>query len=96
MFFRPVIEECRADSGVEPVQVDTKLVSEPLEVFLRRKAAPVYPFSNIITADEDNFIADEMIGRDALKRGADNYLTKSINFDYLEMCLLVDLAMRKK
>jgi hypothetical protein len=56
MFFRPVIEECRADSGVEPVQVDTKLVSEPLEVFLRRKAAPVYPFSNIITADEDNFI----------------------------------------
>ncbi len=41
-------------------------------------------------------VADEMIGRDALKRGADNYLTKSINFDYLEMCLLVDLTMRNK
>ncbi len=41
-------------------------------------------------------VTDEGVGRDALKKGADNYLTKSINFDYLEMCLLVDLTMRKK
>jgi|TARA_Y100000310_G_C20353086_1_gene655316 DNA-binding response OmpR family regulator len=41
-------------------------------------------------------INDEREAKEALKKGADNYLTKSINFDYLEMCLLVDLAMRKK
>ena len=41
-------------------------------------------------------INDESEAKEALKKGADNYLTKSINFDYLEMCLLVDLAMRKK
>jgi DNA-binding response OmpR family regulator len=41
-------------------------------------------------------VNDENMGRDALKKGADDYLTKSINFDYLEMCLLVDLTMRKK
>ena len=41
-------------------------------------------------------INDESEAKEALKKGADNYLTKSINFDYLEMCLLVDLAMRKR
>lgn len=41
-------------------------------------------------------INDEREAKEALKKGADNYLTKSINFDYLEMCLLVDLTMRKK
>ena len=41
-------------------------------------------------------VTDENMGRDAIKKGADDYLTKSINFDYLEMCLLVDLAMRKR
>jgi len=41
-------------------------------------------------------INDEREAKEAIKKGADNYLTKSINFDYLEMCLLVDLAMRKK
>ena len=41
-------------------------------------------------------INDEREAKEALKKGADNYLTKSINFDYLEMCLLVDLAMRKR
>ena len=41
-------------------------------------------------------INDESEAKEALKKGADDYLTKSINFDYLEMCLLVDLAMRKR
>ncbi len=41
-------------------------------------------------------VNDENMGRDAIRKGADNYLAKSINFDYLEMCLLVDLAMKKK
>ena len=41
-------------------------------------------------------INDESEAKEALKKGADDYLTKSINFDYLEMCLLVDLTMRKK
>jgi len=41
-------------------------------------------------------VTDENMGRDAIKKGADDYLTKSISFDYLEMCLLVDLAMRKR
>ena len=41
-------------------------------------------------------VIDEDVGRAALKKGADYYLTKNINFDYLEMCLLVYLAMRKR
>ena len=41
-------------------------------------------------------INDESEAKEALKKGADYYLTKNINFDYLEMCLLVDLAMRKR
>ncbi len=41
-------------------------------------------------------VNDEKVGRDALEKGANDYLAKSIDFDYLEMCLLVYLTMRKK
>ncbi len=41
-------------------------------------------------------VKDEQIGKDALKAGADEYITKPIDFNYLETTLLVDLVMRKK
>ncbi|MBT4400154.1 MAG: response regulator [Bacteroidetes bacterium] len=41
-------------------------------------------------------VKEEQIGKEALKAGADEYITKPIDFNYLETTLLVDLVMRKK
>ncbi|MGR3174445.1 MAG: response regulator [Candidatus Scalindua sp.] len=41
-------------------------------------------------------VKDEGIGKDALKKGADEYITKPIDFDYLESSILVGLVMRGK
>ncbi len=41
-------------------------------------------------------INDESKAKEAIKKGADDYITKPIDFDHLEESLLVDLIMRKK
>ena len=41
-------------------------------------------------------VKEEQVGKEALKAGADEYITKPIDFNYLETTLLVDLVMRKK
>ena len=41
-------------------------------------------------------INDESEAKEAIKKGADDYITKPIDFDHLEESLLVDLIMRKK
>ncbi|MCR4288755.1 MAG: response regulator [Candidatus Scalindua sp.] len=41
-------------------------------------------------------VKEEHIGKEALKSGADEYITKPIDFNYLETSLLVDLVMRNK
>ena len=41
-------------------------------------------------------VKEEQVGKEALKAGADEYITKPIDFNYLETTLLVDLIMRKK
>ncbi len=41
-------------------------------------------------------VIDEGMAKNALKKGADEYITKPINLDYLETSVLVDLIMRKK
>ena len=40
-------------------------------------------------------VKEEDVGREALKSGADEYITKPIDFDYLETSILVDLVMRR-
>lgn len=41
-------------------------------------------------------VKEEDVGKEALKSGADEYITKPIDFEYLETSILVDLVMRKK
>ena len=41
-------------------------------------------------------VKDEGIAKDALVKGADEYITKPIDFNYLETSVLVDLVMREK
>lgn len=41
-------------------------------------------------------VKEEETGKEALKLGADEYITKPIDFNYLETSVLVDLIMRKK
>jgi len=41
-------------------------------------------------------VKEEETGKEALKAGADEYITKPIDFNYLETSILVDLIMRKK
>ena len=41
-------------------------------------------------------VKEEYVGKAALTSGADEYITKPIDFNYLETSLLVDLVMRKK
>ena len=41
-------------------------------------------------------VKEEEIGKEAIKSGADEYITKPIDFNYLETSILVDLTMRKK
>ncbi len=41
-------------------------------------------------------VKEEDVGREALKSGADEYITKPIDFDYLETSILVGLVMRVK
>ncbi|ODS33452.1 MAG: two-component response regulator [Candidatus Scalindua rubra] len=40
-------------------------------------------------------VKEEETGKEALKLGADEYITKPIDFDYLETSILVDITMRK-
>jgi len=95
-----VIRSCNGEDALEKVknlEPDIMLLDitmpgiDGMEV-LRR----VRQFNDKIGIIMVTGINDEREAKEALKKGADNYLTKSINFDYLEMCLLVDLAMRKK
>ncbi len=41
-------------------------------------------------------VIDEGIAKDALKKGADGYITKPIDLNYLETSVLIDLIMKKK
>ncbi len=41
-------------------------------------------------------VKEEDVGREALKSGANEYITKPIDFDYLETSILVELVMREK
>ncbi len=41
-------------------------------------------------------VKEEQVGKAALMLGADEYITKPIDFNYLETSLLVGLIMRKK
>jgi DNA-binding response OmpR family regulator len=41
-------------------------------------------------------VKDEAVGKEALKSGADEYVTKPIDLNHLEECVLVDIIMRKK
>ena len=41
-------------------------------------------------------VKEEQAGKETLKAGADEYITKPIDFNYLETTLLVNLIMRKK
>ncbi len=41
-------------------------------------------------------VRDEGICKEALGKGADEYITKPIDFKHLDECILVDLIMRKK
>ena len=41
-------------------------------------------------------VKEEETGKEALKSGADEYITKPIDFDYLETSILVGLVMRVK
>ncbi len=41
-------------------------------------------------------VKEEDVGKAAIKSGADEYITKPIDFNYLETSILVDLTMRKK
>jgi len=41
-------------------------------------------------------IKDESEAKEAIKKGADDYITKPVDYDHLNECILVDLTMRKK
>ncbi len=41
-------------------------------------------------------VKDEEIGKEALKSGADEYVTKPIDLNHLDTTVLVDLTMRKR
>lgn len=41
-------------------------------------------------------VKEEETGKEALRSGADEYITKPIDFEYLETSILVDLVMRKR
>ncbi len=41
-------------------------------------------------------VKDEGVAKDALKKGADEYITKPVDLNYLETSVLVDITMRKK
>ncbi len=41
-------------------------------------------------------IKDESEAKEAIKKGADDYITKPVDYDHLNECILVDLALRNK
>ncbi len=41
-------------------------------------------------------VKDDSVGKAVLRSGADEYITKPIDFNYLETSILVDLVMRGK
>ncbi|MGR3294609.1 MAG: response regulator [Candidatus Scalindua sp.] len=41
-------------------------------------------------------VKEEGIAKDAIKKGADEYITKPVDLNYLETSVLVDLVLRKK
>ncbi|MEK6765734.1 MAG: response regulator [Planctomycetota bacterium] len=41
-------------------------------------------------------VKDEGMAKDAIKKGADEYVTKPIDLNHLETTVLVDLTMRRK
>ena len=61
-----------------------------IEVLKRVREFDKYVGIIMVTA-----VKEEKIGKEALKSGADEYITKPIDFDYLETSILVDLVMRR-
>ncbi len=53
-------------------------------------------FNNSIGIIMVTAVTDEGVGKEALEKGADEYITKPIDYDHLSECILVDLIMRKK
>ena len=53
-------------------------------------------FDNSISIIMVTGVTDEGIGKEALEKGADEYITKPIDFEHLSECILVDLIMKKK
>ena len=53
-------------------------------------------FNNSIGIIMVTAVMDEGIGKEALEKGADEYITKPIDYDHLSECILVDLIMKKK
>ena len=41
-------------------------------------------------------VMNEQICQEALEKGADEFITKPVDYDHLNECILVDLTMRKK
>ena len=41
-------------------------------------------------------VVNEAIAKESLEKGADEYITKPIDYNHLGECILVDLIMRKK
>jgi len=41
-------------------------------------------------------VKDEGMAKDAIKKGADEYITKPVDLTHLEECVLVDIIMKKK
>ena len=53
-------------------------------------------FNNSIGIIMVTAVMDEGIGKEALEKGADEYITKPIDFEHLSECILVDLILKKK
>jgi len=53
-------------------------------------------FNNSIGIIMVTAVTVEGVGKEALEKGADEYITKPIDYDHLSECILVDLIMRKK
>ncbi len=41
-------------------------------------------------------VMDEVIGKEAFRKGADEYITKPVDYEHLSECILVDLVMKKR
>ena len=85
-------EEALAKVKAERPQVVILDIKMPgmggLEVLKEVKA-----FDSNIAVIMATAVMDEDVGQEAMRRGADDYITKPLNLNYLEMSLLVKIAM---